>query len=169
MKRSFLKLVLQNYRTTITIMTNSHSKFKNEGLPADAEQMWRQGIGHTPTFNITGSVAGDYHIWCEDKDGVIHDPSPTLPEWKEYKPVLHYHKHADQEDWHLSQKEKEFIRATSLRELKNLYLNPQLRRCFYNAVAYRIANPRHRAKLKLVVGSQGFQAYGEGRIFWEFG
>jgi len=147
-------------------MTNSHSKFKNEGLPADAEQMWGMGIGHAPTTALL--CAGDYHIWCEDKNGVIHDPTPDIPEWKGYKPVLHYHKHADQEKWCLSQKEKEFIRATNLRELKSLYLNPQLRMCFYNAVAYRIANPKHR-KLKLVVGSQGFQAYGEGRIFWEFG
>ena len=122
----------------------------------------KNGVGVEPKETIE---SGDFHIWLEDDDGKIIDPTP--PPYS-FFPKLEYKK------WSMSNQKKvwskyqqiikNMTKTQRISMKKNLYKNPQIRQCPYNVYAYWC----YHKHLKIVVGSCGYYI-DNNTIFWEFG
>ena len=129
------------------------------------EKCWASGIGREPRTDIhnihNNNGSWDLHVWLEDDEGNIIDRTPS-----EYQGKIHYKP--------FSKKEQTRIFITMLNDgtikkqkfiLEFLSANPQERNCVNNSYAYKMITNK---KLKLVIGSAGFQ-FDNNRIFWAFG
>ncbi len=122
----------------------------------------KNGVGVEPKETIE---SGDFHIWLEDDDGKIIDPTP--PPYS-FFPKLEYKK------WSMSNQKKvwskyqhiikNMTKTQRISMKKNLYKNPKIRQCPYNVYSYWCYN-KH---FKIVVGSCGYYI-DNNTIFWEFG
>jgi hypothetical protein len=149
-------------------------------IPKPIRKAVNQGIGKNPSKGGYDKDKHDCHVWLEDENGKIIDPTPkAYPLKMEYRP---FDKTEQVRIWNSISKD---IRALGKEERKvlkkELYKKPQDRCCGYNVFAYWAKN-KH---LKIVIGSAGFHLpavvahnhsdkgtnvfFTTHQIFWEFG
>jgi hypothetical protein len=123
----------------------------------------RYGIGKQPS-NGNGKTIADAHIWLEDKDGNIVDPTPPVMKGeRHYKPFELKNQSRIWNEYKIRLMEMDKTARQNL--TRTLYQQPASRMCGFNVYAYW---RNHKDSYKIVVGALGF-TQDDGTIFWEFG
>ena len=127
------------------------------------KRLLNNGVGVNPSKGGFDKDMNDCHVWLEDEDGNIIDPTPpAYPYPMEYKP---FDKTQQVRVWGQYQSKIKALGKEGRSAIKKqLYQKPAHRQCGYNVFAYWSKN-KH---LKIVVGSAGFHI-DTHTIFWEFG
>jgi hypothetical protein len=120
-------------------------------------------IGAEPTDG-SGKDKTDAHVWLEDDDGIIVDPTPpAMTGERQYRPFKRENQRRIWNEW--KQELQQMDKATRSDMRKALYQSPAPHHCGFNAYAYWF---HHKLQCKIVVGALGFKQ-GDGSVFWEFG
>ena len=141
---------------------NLTNKLKNN-MSSVVDTLMKNGIGVNPSEGGHDKDMNDCHVWLEDENGKIIDPTPPAYPYKmEYKP---FDKTEQIRIWNQYKTKIVSFGKDGRRAMKKqFYENPRSRCCGYNVFAYW----SHNKHLKIVVGSAGFHI-GKDTIFWEFG